>query len=230
MHNIIKVSYSTTRNPLQASRMLQQLANYPTIAADFEVAVRYTKADLEAFRARLLQDPPKAERILLESKLAATALGHPSHCTLTHFSVAWSESDAYVFILDNKAITNLVLNFLVTTPQRQVWHNLGYDGRFIQHFTGKFPQLYEDTQILAKTLLNHTNPMQAQTGLKHLAGHVYGSWGISEDNFSLSTMYDEHLLQYAATDSCATFWLWNYLNNQCDKIDSEYGISWEPPY
>ena len=230
MNPTIQVSYTTTRNTLQAARMLQNLSNYPTIAADFEVAVRYTESDLESFKLRLAEDIPKLERIQLEAKLAATALGHPSHCTLTHFSAAWSDSEAYVFILNSKSITNLVLNYLVSTQQRQVWHNLGYDGRFIQYFTNKFPSNYEDTQILAKTLLNHTNPLQAQTGLKHLAGHIYGAWGISEDNFSLSTMYDEHMLQYAATDACATYWLWNFLNTECDSIDSTYTIDWEAPY
>jgi len=48
---------------------------------------------------------------------------------------------------------------------------------------------------------------------------MYGDWGISTDNFNMSQMYDPKVLRYAATDACATFWLWQYINNQCDHID-----------
>ncbi|MGD8306179.1 MAG: hypothetical protein PVF17_05965, partial [Ignavibacteria bacterium] len=138
---------------------------------------------------------------------------HPSHTVLTHCSIAISDNEAYVFILDNKKITNRVLNFLINTPIRQVWHNASYDFRQIQYRTGKFPILYEDTQIYAKTILNHVETWKANTGLKELAGHKYGAWGISVDNFTKEQMYEEHVLKYAATDACATYWLYNSINN-----------------
>jgi hypothetical protein len=48
---------------------------------------------------------------------------------------------------------------------------------------------------------------------------VYGAWGISSDNFDVKHMYDEHVLLYAASDSCATYWLWEEINRQCDELD-----------
>ena len=111
---------------------------------------------------------------------------------------------------------------------------MSYDFKHIYYYTKRFPINYEDTQILAKTLINHVNTFKAKTGLKELAGHMYGSWGISSDNFDLSRMYDEHVLKYAAIDSCATLWLWNYINSECDIIDSklepQLTLDWEAPY
>ena len=88
-----------------------------------------------------------------------------------------------------------------------------YDFRQIHYRTGKFPLNFEDTQLLAKCILNHVETYKAKAGLKELAGHRYGDWGISADNFSLSQMHEPHVIRYAATDACATYWLWNSIHN-----------------
>jgi ribonuclease D len=108
---------------------------------------------------------------------------------------------------------NLLLRFLVSTPIQQIWHNASFDFRHIHYYTNQFPPNYDDSQILAKTLINHVETYKAKTGLKELAGYKYGSWGISADNFSIEQMYEPHVLKYAATDACATFWLWSYLQD-----------------
>ena len=213
MQQPIQVNYKSTTNVYTANKYLQEISKYDLFAADFEVAIRYTKQELVAFTKELSQSLPKRRKIELESKLAATALDHPSHTVLTHCSIAISDNEAYVFILDNKKITDRILNFLINTPIKQIWHNASFDFRQIQYRTGKFPILYEDTQIYAKTILNHVETWKANTGLKELAGHKYGAWGISADNFTKEQMYEEHVLKYAATDSCATYWLYNSINN-----------------
>lgn len=216
----IHVNYEHTANVYTANQFLRNISQFPVIACDFETAVAYTQSQLESFKEELTSCTDKKRRILLESYLGATALGHPSHCTITHCSIATSESDAYVFILDNPRITARILNFLTTTTQRQVWHNASYDFRFIQYFTGRMPILYEDTQIFAKTIINHVENHKAVTGLKQLAGHMYGAWGISDDNFTLDHMYDEKMLRYAATDACACMWLYNSINRHLEKTNA----------
>jgi hypothetical protein len=136
---------------------------------------------------------------------------------LTHCSIAISESESFVFILDNARIRDRILQFLVTTTQKQIWHNASYDFRQIYHHTKKMPINYEDTQIFAKTILNHVEVHQANTGLKQLAGAAYGAWGISEDNFTIEHMYNPTMLLYSATDPCATLWLWNSINRHIAK-------------
>jgi len=210
MQQSIKVTYQSTKSAYTANQWLRSLP--ALFAADFETAIRYTPADLASMQAELDTNPPKRRRIELESKLRATALDHPSHVVLTHCSIAISDSEAYVFILDNPRITNLILNFLVTTKKQQIWHNASYDFKHIYYHTGKMPISYEDTQIYAKTILNHVETWKANTGLKELAGKWYGNWAISADNFDLSTIYDEHVHHYAAIDACATYKLFDSIN------------------
>lgn len=209
MNATIKVNYQSTNNAFTAQKWL---ANLPSLfAADFEVANKYTKEERAVFAHTVETSLDRLERVTAQAKLDSNQLGHPSHNELTHLSIAWSESDAYVLIIDNRSMLHVVLNFLTRTTSTQVWHNLSYDGKYIQYLTGKFPINYEDTQILAKTILNHVDTYKANTGLKQLAGHKYGGWGISSDNFTKEQMYDNHVLLYAATDACATYWLWTQI-------------------
>lgn len=92
-----------------------------------------------------------------------------------------------------------------------------YDFRQIYYRTGKFPPSFEDTQLLAKCILNHVETYKAKTGLKELAGHWYGDWGISADNFTLSQQFDPTVLRYAATDACATFKLYTSIQTHLQE-------------
>lgn len=206
----INVNYESTNDPKQA---IEWLSNLPDLfSADFEAAVRYTEEEVKHAKVAMYDtDIPKIERIGYQAIAKASALGHPSHVQITHCSVAWSDRDAYVFIIDSQDMADAVLDFLVTTDATQVWHNYGYDGRLIRYYQRTDVKNLEDTQILAKTLLNHVETFKARTGLKDLAGHWYGDWGISADNFTIEQQYQPHVLKYAAIDACATYKLWTYL-------------------
>ncbi len=207
----IKVNYESTNDPVVAEAWLQSLPD--TFAADFETAIRYTSEEVEDAKLKMV-DPelPRRKQVYFQSIANASALGHPYHCTITHCSIAYSEKDAYVFIIDNQEIADIVLNFLVETEKLQVWHNYSYDGRFLMYYANANAKNVEDTQIFAKTLVNHVEVFKANTGLKDLAGHWYGDWAISADAFDVSQQYEEYVLKYAAIDACATFKLWEYLN------------------
>lgn len=208
----IEVTYEYTNDAKQAKIWLDALPG--VFAADFETAIRYTEEEVaEAKRKSEDSSIPKKERIEYQAIANATALGHPYHCTITHLSVAASENHGYVFIIDNQEIADVALDFLTETDRIQIWHNYAYDGRFILYYAGKQPKNVEDTQIRAKTMINHVEVFKAATGLKDLAGPWYGDWGISSENFTVAQQYDPKVIKYAATDACATFKLWNYLND-----------------
>lgn len=218
----IGINHKYTNDLKLASEWIKQLGQYDIIACDFEAAVKYTQEDIEFLKRVAIDDKTKyLHRKIAESALAASALGHPAHSALTHFSVAWSDRDAYVFILDSFDITKLVLQFLVTTEVKQVWHNACFDFRFLLFHTGKMPKNYEDTQIFAKTLFNHVETHKAKTGLKELAGPMYGAWGVTEDLFSLSEMYNEKLIYYAAVDAAATFWVYQRILSGIDPLTGD---------
>lgn len=212
VEGIIKVTYEATNDPKRAYSLLNSLKS--EFSADFETCTRYSEEDVKNAQA-LMQDSslPKKERIFYQSIANATALGHASHCVITHCSVACSDSEAFVFIIDSQEIADTVLDFLITTDKTQIWHNYSYDGRFIQYFTSQQPKFVEDTQIFAKTLVNHVDTSKAKVNLKLLAGHWYGDWAISPDNFTKEQQYDKEVLLYSATDACATYKLWKYLND-----------------
>lgn len=222
MIDTIRVTYQSTSDVYDANHFLYTIKQQPLFAADFETASRYTPSDIEQFQQQLL-DPSltKLQRIDIQSRIAATGLSHPAHSRLTHCSIATSPDHAYVFILNNKRITDLVLNFLVTTPIRQIWHNASFDFKHILHHTGRMPILYEDSQLFAKCILNHVDTTLATVGLKELAGHKYGTWAISPDNFDISQMYEPHVLHYAAVDACATYWLYNSILSHVEETTNE---------
>ena len=216
MHTLttsVDVTYQSTSNPLIAHKWLSSL-DVPTVACDFETASRYSDEDKAALTDYLSTlTVGSLEYHQIRQQIASDGLSHPSLSRLTHFSLAWSESDAYVFIIDSQRMHDIILSWITRTHIKQVWHNLCFDGRHIFYHTGKMPIDYEDSQILSKTILNHVNNKKSQTGLKHLMGYKYGSWAISADDFHLSQMYEEHVLKYAAVDACATYALWQELQD-----------------
>jgi len=225
MFETIQVNYDSTNNINKADTWLRFLDTKPLVSCDFEVALKYTPEELAYYKS-VFNDPNSSKRDYRAAQaiLNATALDHPSHTVLTHLSVAWSDSDAYVFILDNSRITKRILYWLTHTLTTQVWHNASYDFRQIHYRTGKFPLNYEDSQLKAKCILNHVETHKAKVGLKQLAGANYGDWGISADNFDVSQMYQPHVLKYAATDACATYWLWNSINTYIQEQSCQTNV------
>ena len=212
-NTVIKVNAQYSADIRVVKKWLKELEEYSIIACDFEAAIKYTPEQVKFLTS--IRDSPNTsflEQKFAASVLKADALDHPAHVKITHFSVAWSDSDAYVIIMESDEVTNAVLDFLITTEKKQVWHNASYDFRLIYYATGKFPKNYEDSQIFAKTVFNHVEVFKARVGLKELAGTVYGSWGIVEnDFFTLANLHDPRMLHYAATDACATFWVYDRL-------------------
>lgn len=205
------VTHQQTNDAKEALEWLTSLT-VPIVACDFEAASRYTDEEKEEFKAQL-ETASRLDKHLLQQRIDSSGLSHPSLSRLTHMSLAYSETEAYVFIFDNQEIQDAVLNWIVTTPIKQVWHNLCFDGKHIMHNTGKLPIDYEDSQILAKTLLNHVDNSKSATGLKHLMGYKFGAWAVSSDNFTLVNMYSPELIHYAAIDACATLTLWNEITS-----------------
>lgn len=212
----IKVEFESTNDPVIAYNWLNSLPD--TFSSDFETAIRYTDKEVTEAKEKMLDTKfSKKERVAYQVIANATALGHPYHCTITHCSVAYSNKNAYVFIIDSQEIADTVLGFLTSTEKKQVWHNYCYDGKFLCYYANGNAKNVEDTQVLSKTLINHVQVFKAKTGLKHLMGEFYGDWGISADNFTLAQQHDPEVIKYAAIDACATFKLWEHLNEFTQK-------------
>lgn len=203
----IIVNYDYTNDYDTANQWLQELPDL--FAADFEVASKYTAKEKEVFKYRVDHRKLTDEEYRLNLQaLVSDGLSYPSLTVVTHLSVGWSDRDSKVIICDNDHIRNLVFSFLTTTTKRQIWHNASFDFKHIYYHTGKIPKNYIDTQLLAKCILNDADSLRDKTGLKELMAYAYGDWGISKENFTLEEMYDANMIRYAATDSPATYKLY----------------------
>lgn len=207
MQTPISVTHKYTSVPYIAIQWLRAL---PEVAAfDFEAAVKYSKDVLKQVEEEHEVTESKTRKRELHSILKATALSHPTHVTPTHLSVATSEDTGFVIIIDTVKMRDVVMNFLVTTEVKQIWHNASYDFKLIYYYSGnKLPKNYEDTALLAKCLLNHVESYRAGVKLKDMMGYKYGAWAVTADYFDLESIHDKALIKYAAIDACATYALW----------------------
>lgn len=199
------VNYKSTSSTFFAKKWLDDLPDF--IACDFETANKTSEEEKHILRARQSLTGDRDTFLSLDQQIDADGLSHPSLTCITHLSVAWSTEDAFVLIADTEAMRRLIFNWLVTTTRHQIWHNVGFDFKHIHYHTGKIPINYDDTQLLAKTLLNHTDNFKSRSGLKELMGWKYGDWAINKKEFTLANLFDPEMIKYAAIDALATYGL-----------------------
>ena len=204
----LQVEYKYTADVKEAKKLLEELPD--TVACDFEAASKLTPNRREYLTKRLeLPSLSVAYKNKLLQSLGATGLSHPSLVDITHFSCAWSSTESLVIITNTPEMRAMLYEWLITTTKTQIWHNAGFDFKHIRYNTGKISINFEDTQLLAKTLLNDANNFKSNTGLKTLMGYAYPTiWKDLADGFAPKDPFDEDFLHYAAIDACATWKLW----------------------
>ena len=212
MLNQPKLDIQHTDDPTQALQWLEAMG--PLVACDFEASSIYTLEEhqeaKEALKEAELNPDANHDKIIKLRKIVNNSgLSHPSQVIITHLSVSDSETSAKVIILGSDETEQAIMNWLTTTKRKQIWHNASFDLKLIFHRTGKFPPDFEDSQQLAKALINHVEVYKAKTSLKELMGHRFGNWAISADNFHFSQAYEPHVVTYSGIDAIATLCLWN---------------------
>lgn len=212
-----KVTYKVYDTALSVAFFLKSVPQL--VACDFEATCIFTKDHKVSLKDILATDETLTfeQRRVLKQHLLATALSNPCFVSITHMSLAWSETEAHVIIVKNQAILNTVLSWIVNTTKTQIWHHAAYDLKLVHYLTGRFPKAIEDTQVFAKCLLNHVINSKALTRLKLLMGYKYGNWAVAPDMFDNPDIYDPVFIEYAATDACATYVLYNNMHHFTEK-------------
>lgn len=207
--NHLEVTFSYTGNVEEAKKLLDSIPT-DTVACDFEAASKLSPARRTYLEKRLnLPALSVSYKNKLLQQLNADGLSHPSLVDITHFGIAWSETEAIVLVTNSREMREFVYDWIVTTTKKQVWHNAGFDFKHIYYHTNKFPKDFEDSQQLAKVLLNDADNFKSQTGLKKLMGYAYTpKWKDLADGFAPVDPFDPDFLLYAAIDPCATWKLW----------------------
>lgn len=212
----IKVNYEYTNNKFKALKWLNDLPEL--FAADFEVASKYTKEEKKRFAVQLdTYRLSNEERRILLQKYTSDGLSHPAFTVITHLSIAWSDRDSRVIVCDTDDMRRMVTNFLVNTENTQIWHNCIFDFKHINYLQHRLPKRYIDSRLLAKSILNDANQFRGDVGLKSLMAYAYGDWAISKENFTLEDMWNEDMIRYAATDSPATYRLYQDIQADLKK-------------
>lgn len=151
----------------------------------------------------------------------------PQFNKLTMLSIGWNLLKSTVIVFANQEIQDYVLNWLVTTKLRQVWHNALFDLKFVKYHTGKLPLHIEDSQLLAAVYNNNVDEQKRKSGLKALSGTLYQDWAKDKASFDLfdtdlnpqvtnlnyigsgdPSKYNLSLIKYAGIDTPATKLAW----------------------
>ena len=150
LQSSIEVKYKSTADYQTALEWLLEINDTKEIiACDFEAAIKYAPEQIETLQTVLASDSADVfKKIAAKATLEATPLDHPSHVKVTHFNLAWSESEAIVIIMDSEEVTDLVFDFIINTDIKQVWHRAAYDFCLIYYNTGQFPKNFEDSQAI----------------------------------------------------------------------------------
>ena len=207
----MEINFKYTDNIFKVRSWIEELATKKVIACDFEVASLYDDEEKARCAKKLEDSVSDEDKLYFRQIINSNGLSYPALTKLTHLSVAWSANDAYVFILAKDNVRNALLEFLTDTEVLELWHNACYDLKHVYYYTHKFPKHFIDTQLLAKCYLNNASNALCDTSLKYLMKDEYGDWAIAKDNFNQNNQYDEKMLEYSATDACATYALFRQM-------------------
>ena len=202
-----QVTYKVIKTLKEVEQFLPTIPN--KAAYDFETANKLTIEEINKRKELLTKVTNKRTIVRLKQEIEADGLSHPSLTTITHMSIAWDSYDATVIIMLDKEVRDTVLEYLVTTENLKVLHRSLFDFRHIMYHTGKIPKNYEDTQLMAKVLLNDVDSFKSLTSIKKLEAKRYGKWAeAKEAEFTIENAFNEDMLLYCATDACATWSLY----------------------
>ena len=213
MNEFIKVDYKVYTTLYTALKALNGLPDL--ISFDMETQSVYS-LDERAEAKELLKccktDMTDEDMRLCKLVRNSSGLSHPKLTKVTHFIFGVSKSESIVVICYDKKVEKAICDWVINYKGKLITHNSLFDLKFVHHVTGKFPIDFEDTQLLAKCLINDTKVWNAKTGLKDLMAEYYDPKWTMIESYDIQDYKDEAFLRYSAIDGAATYYLWELLN------------------
>jgi len=220
----IKVEYKVYSTLYAIRKVLEEVeATGKPVSLDLETRSIYTKTQRQLAKIMLEKDYLSVEEENEYSRiLHSSGLSHPSLIQTTHIILGLETDKSVIFVVDER-LERYVFNWLVRTDLKVIIHNASFDLKIVHHRTGMFPKDFDDTQQLAKSLINDCNNYHSRTGLKLLTGGYYPpKWSIKEEtDFEVKNLKDENFLEYCAIDGGATKLLYNLLLEATYKSEKE---------
>lgn len=209
MSNTIQVEHEVHANKWHIEKALEELAKYTLLSFDTETAGLYSKAErAEAEEYLKGENLPVNSRSLALQVAANSGLSFPSLVRVTHFVFGTSDHSSVIFVCDNPHLELYIWKWIAEYEGKLIIHNTLFDLKIMYHRIKKYPKDYEDSQLLAKCLMNNAEVYKARVGLKDLMGSYYDPMWVLVDEYEPENLKDPKFIQYAGIDGAATVKLW----------------------
>ena len=212
MNEYIKVTFEVHANRWHIAKALEKLAKHKVLSFDTETAGVYSKAERSEAKEYLKnKDIPLDMKIFALQVAENSGLSFPSLSSTTHFILGIDENNVVILISDNPSTEMLIWNWISEYNGLLLIHNALFDLKIMYHRINKFPKNYEDTQILAKSLINNVEVWNSKVGLKELVGEYYPpSWALYNE-YEPEDLKNPEFIKYCAYDGSAVWKLWNQM-------------------
>ena len=213
----VKFKFYTTRYGI--AKALDKLADREIMSLDFEVQSIFSvdeRTEAKELVKKYQIDLSKEDLRLSKVVARCSGLSHPSITKVTHTIFGLSENESVVLVINDRKTEQYIMDWIVNFKGKLIIHNSLFDLKLVHHRTGRFPKDYDDTQLLARCLVNHTRDWECKTGLKHLmAGYYDPKWQLIE-SYDIIDFKNKDFLRYCAIDGASTMKLWNDLQEACN--------------
>jgi hypothetical protein len=205
----LKVNYEVHANRWHIAKALEELMQRDILSFDTETAGVYTKAERKEATAYLKQEnlPVTSKGLALQVE-ANCGLSFPSLVTVTHFVFGINDHKSVIIVCDNPQLELFIWRWIAAYTGKLIIHNALFDLKIMYHRIKKYPQNYEDSQLLAKCLTNNVEVYKARVGLKDLMGTYYDPMWVLVDEYEPEDLKNPKFIMYAAIDGAATMKLW----------------------
>ena len=214
MNEFIKVDYEVHATQYSIMKALDKLNTKPILSYDCETQSQYSleeRAEAKDLLKNHIDELTPEDRKLCKLVSKSSGLSHPKITKVTHFIFGLSEDYSVILIAYTPTVENLICEWVANYKNKLVVHNSLFDLKIVHYHTHGFPIDIEDTQLLARCLINHTKDWECKTGLKHLMSEYYDPRWQEIESYDIQDYKNEAFLRYSAIDGAATFKLWNML-------------------
>lgn len=209
---MIEVTYEVSSTAWHNIKKLELLNAYSILSFDIETKGLYSKIERKA-ALQFLEN----EDIDIPLRKAASIVAHnsglsfPSLISVSHFVFGTSNSTSVILIVNSWQEELMVWKWVSKYLGLLLVHNTLFDLKVMYHRVNQFPMHYEDTALMAKTLINNSKIWKSKIGLKDLMGDLYTPEWTLIDEYEPENPHDAKFLRYASIDGAATFKLYELL-------------------
>ena len=204
----IHVNYKLYNTDFTIQKALHKLDDLPMISYDCETQALYSIEEKAEAKDLLKGDLSYEDKKLCKLVARSSGLSNPRLIKVTHFIFGLSKSESIICIANNRRTEIMIFNWLSKFKGKVIIHNSLFDLKIMYERIGKLPLDYEDSMLLAKTLINNVDDWQAKVGLKDLMESQFDpKWSLFA-NYDVVNLKDKAMLDYAAIDGAATYKLW----------------------